>query len=301
MIVDFANGLRDWIAQNLIRGCQPQAVLRELVGTGLEEPLALAMVQAVSNALLYGEAMPQGKLDLAAPPARYVPDPGRLGQASTLKAGNRDVPVLARLQRPCAALLGSVIDAEECRQLIAQARPRLEASTVVDPITGLDKVADHRSSAGMFFKLMETPLVARIERRIAALTGLPIEHGEGLQILHYPTGAESTAHYDYLMPANEANTSSIARSGQRIATFIMYLNDVDAGGETTFPHAGWSVLPRRGQALFFEYGNAQGRTDPMSLHAGNKVLAGEKWIATKWIREREFIPATAPSESVPSA
>ncbi|ALM86072.1 2OG-Fe(II) oxygenase [Bordetella sp. N] len=291
MIVDFANEVRDWIARNLIRGVQPQSVVQELTGNGLEQPLALAMVQAVSNALLFGEPMPQGKLDLATPPARYVPGPSRLGHASMLKAGTRSIPVLARLQRPSAALLGGVIDADECTQLIAQARPRMTASTVVDPITGLDRVADHRSSAGMFFSLMETPLVARIERRIAALTGLPIEHGEGLQILHYPTGAESTPHYDYLMPGNDANRSSIARSGQRIATFIMYLNDVDDGGETRFPHVGWSVLPRRGQALYFEYGNADRRTDPMSLHAGGTVLAGEKWIATKWIREREFVPA----------
>ncbi|WP_144637902.1 2OG-Fe(II) oxygenase [Bordetella genomosp. 13] len=293
MIVNFANEARDWIAQNLMRGCQPDTVVRELVGNKVEGELAVAMVQSVLNALLYGEAMPEGRLDLDAPPAQYVPDPSRLGRASVLKTGKRDVPVLARLQRPSAALLGNVLDAEECRQLIAQARPRLAASTVVDPITGLDRVADHRSSAGMFFKLAETPLVARIEKRIAELTGLPVEHGEGLQILHYPTGAESTPHYDFLMPANEANKASIARSGQRIATFIMYLNDVDAGGETGFPHVGWSVLPRRGQALFFEYGNAARKTDPMSLHTGAAVLAGEKWIATKWVREREFIPASA--------
>lgn len=291
MIVDFADEVRDWIMRNLMHGCQPEAVVHELLGHKVEQELAVAMVQAVSNALYYGEPMPAGKLTLGAPPPQYVPDPGRLGGASVLKAGSREVHVLARLRRPSAALLGNVLDAEECRQLIAQARPRLAASTVVDPITGLDKVAGHRSSDGMFFKLMETPLVARIDRRIAELTGHPVEHGEGLQILHYPVGAESSPHFDFLLPANEANQSSIARSGQRVATFIIYLNEVEAGGETVFPHMGWSVLPRRGQALFFEYGNARRQTDPLSLHAGAQVRAGEKWIATKWIREREFIPA----------
>ncbi|HEY0181625.1 MAG TPA: 2OG-Fe(II) oxygenase [Rhodopila sp.] len=292
MIVEFSNAVRDWIVHNLMRGCPAEDVVRELLGQKIERELAVAMVQSVSNALLYGEPMPEGKLALGAPPPQYVPDPSRLSTASVLRAGNRDVPVLTRLQRPSAAMLGNVLDAEECRQLVAQARPRLQASTVTDPITGLDKVATHRSSEGMFFKLMETPLVARIEKRIAELTGLPIEHGEGLQILHYPVGTESTPHFDFLLPVNETNQASIARSGQRVATFIMYLNDVEAGGETAFPHVGWSVLPRRGQALFFEYGNARRQTDPLSLHAGAQVLAGEKWIATKWVRERTFVPAS---------
>jgi len=291
MIVDFANGVRDWIAQNLMGGSPPQAVVQALQAQKAAPELAVAMVQSVSNALLYGDPMPNGKLDLNAPPPQYAADASRLGEAAVLQADGREVPVLSRLRRPCAATLGNVLDAEECEQLIEQARPRLTASTITDPITGLDKVAAHRSSNGMFFKLGETALVARIEQRIAALTGLPLAHGEGLQILHYPTGAESTAHFDFLMPANEANKESIARSGQRIATFILYLNDVQAGGETLFPHVGWSVAARRGQALFFEYGNAQGRTDPMSLHAGTPVRAGEKWIATKWVRERVFVPA----------
>jgi prolyl 4-hydroxylase len=70
----------------------------------------------------------------------------------------------------------------------------------------------------------------------------------------------------------------------------MYLNDVPAGGETTFPESGWSVTPQKGNALYFEYGNAAGHTDPASLHAGAPVLSGEKWIATKWMRNRKFVP-----------
>lgn len=289
MIVDFSNEVRDWIANNLARGCPPLDVARELIGNGVEQELAVPMVQSVSNALLYGDPMPEGKLALGAPPPQYVPDPSRLGSATVLRADGREVPVLARLQRPGAAVLGNVFDADDCRQLIEQARPRLKASTVTDPITGLDKVASHRSSEGMFFKLAETPLVARLEQRIAELTGLPPEHGEGLQILYYPVGTECAPHFDFLLPVNETNRASIARSGQRIATFITYLNDVEAGGETTFPHTGLSVSPRCGQALFFEYGNARRQTDPLSLHAGAPVLAGEKWIAVKWVRQQRFV------------
>ena len=291
LTVDFATPVRDWIAHNLARGCPPEVVARSLIEQKTAPELATAMVQAVSNALLFGDPMPEGKLTLGAPPPQFVPDPGRFDKATVLRAEGRDVPVLARLQRPSVAVLGNVFDAEDCRLLIEQARPRLEMSTVTDPITGLDKVASHRSSSGMFFKPGETPQVARLEKRIAELTGLPLEYGEGLQMLYYPVGAECAPHYDFLLPVNATNQASIARSGQRIATFITYLNDVEAGGETTFPHMGLSVSPQRGQALFFEYGNAKRQTDPLSLHAGAPVLAGEKWIAVKWLRRQRFIPA----------
>lgn len=166
----------------------------------------------------------------------------------------------------------------------------LQRSTVVDPITGQDIVAGHRSSDGMFFRLGEHPLVAAIEQRISVLTGTPAENGEGLQLLHYPAGAWTSPHFDYLQPTNDANRESVARSGQRTGTLIMYLNDVEAGGDTTFPVIGLSVSPRRGQALYFEYTNAAGQCDPASLHAGEAVRAGEKWIATKWLRSRRFLP-----------
>jgi prolyl 4-hydroxylase len=71
---------------------------------------------------------------------------------------------------------------------------------------------------------------------------------------------------------------------------LMYLNDVESGGETLFPQVGWSVVPRRGQAFYFEYGNGTGRSDPASLHASAPVRAGEKWVATKWIRTQRFVP-----------
>jgi prolyl 4-hydroxylase len=138
--------------------------------------------------------------------------------------------------------------------------------------------------------LGETPLIARIEARIAELTGTPVENGEGLQMLHYEEGAESTPHVDYLITGNEANRESIARSGQRMGTLLMYLKDVDAGGETVFPQLGWSVAPQRGHALYFEYGNRFGLCDPSSLHASTPLRAGDKWVATKWIRTRRFVP-----------
>ena len=297
MTVKFSNEVRDWIAHNLGRGVPASAIVSELKAHRTEPQLAHAMVASVAQALATGAPLPDGKLVLRTRAAEiptmqdgFVPDADLLPAQPSIALPDRRIRMLARLERPRLALLSDVLSAEECRQLMAAARPRLAASQVVDPTTGKDMAKPHRSSLGMFFRPRETPLVERIEQRIAVLTGHPAGHGEGLQILRYPAGTESTPHFDYLLPSNEANRESLARSGQRVATFILYLNDVPAGGETVFPQAGWSFVPRQGHAVYFQYGNQAGQVDPASLHAGAPVREGEKWIATKWIRNRPFVP-----------
>jgi prolyl 4-hydroxylase len=288
--VSFPAEVRDWIAHNLTRGVAPQAIVSELVNRNNAVELASAMVEAVSSAFLYGAPLPGETLEIGGAPLTYEPDPLRVPDGPLLRLGERKVQVLTRMHRPAAVLLGNFLSSNECDQLIALARPRLDHSTVVDPVTGRNVVAGHRSSHGMFFRLGETALIARLEERIAELTGLPAENGEGLQMLHYEAGAESTPHVDYLIAGNPANQESIARSGQRVGTLLMYLNDVEGGGETVFPQIGWSVVPQRGQALYFEYGNRFGLADPSSLHASTPLRSGEKWVATKWIRTRRFMP-----------
>lgn len=288
--VDFPAPVRDWILHNLTRGADAQAIVTELVNHRTAGDVAAAMVDAVAAALMYGTQLPGEKLEVGGARIVYEPAALRVPAEPLIRLDGRDVRVLARLARPAAALLDGLLSADECEALIALARPRLVRSTVIDPVTGRNIVAGHRSSDGMFFHPRETPLIARIEARIAALTGLPAENGEGLQMLHYEVGAESTPHVDYLVPGNGASLESIARSGQRVGTMLLYLNDVERGGETVFPQVGCSVVPQRGQAFYFEYGNGTGRSDPASLHASAPVLAGEKWIATKWIRTQRFVP-----------
>jgi prolyl 4-hydroxylase len=147
----------------------------------------------------------------------------------------------------------------------------------------------------MFFLPGETPLIAALDARFSQLMSLSIDHGEGLQVLRYGPGTNSAPHFDFLVPRNEASEQSLRRSGQRVSSLVAYLNDVPGGGETTFPHAGLSVCPQRGNAVYFEYCNGRGQVDAASLHAGAPVTAGEKWAVTKWMRERPFVSAPARS------
>lgn len=225
--------------------------------------------------------------------ADYEYESPRIAAGNVVRAGGREFRVLLRLQRPVVATVERLFSAEECERLITQASPRLRRSTVVDPLTGTNAVADYRESEGMFFRLGEDPFIAELDERVSAVMGCPVAHGEGLQVLRYRTGGHTAPHFDFLIPSNAANSESIARSGQRISTLIVYLNDVAEGGETVFPAAGLSVIPRRGNALYFEYTNSRQQVDQWTLHAGAPVVAGEKWVVTKWMRARPFVPAGA--------
>ena len=96
----------------------------------------------------------------------------------------------------------------------------------------------------------------------------PVENGEGLQILNYKVGGEYKPHFDYFPPGDPGSAVHLAKGGQRVSTMVIYLNDVEEAGETTFPDVGLSVTPKKGAAVYFEYCNSQNQVDPLTLHAG---------------------------------
>jgi prolyl 4-hydroxylase len=181
-----------------------------------------------------------------------------------------------------------VLSDEECAELIAQSAPKLKRAEVVDPATGRYTIDEARVSEGTHFVRGETALVARIEQRVAALTGIPVEHQEPLQILHYGVGGEYEPHFDFFKADAAGEAAQLKHGGQRIATLVMYLNDVAAGGATLFPRLGVETKPRRGHAVYFENVDDAGEPDARMLHAGAPVGRGEKWIATKWLREGPY-------------
>jgi len=218
--------------------------------------------------------------------ARAMPGPLLDGAPMFIDAGDRQVRVLQTMQSPRLVVFGDLLSADECEALIADARQRLARSLVVETNTGGEMLNVDRTSDGMFFERGETELVKRIEARIARLLNWPLENGEGLQILRYAPGAQYRPHYDYFDPSQTGTATILQRGGQRVATLVIYIGEPAQGGATTFPDVGLEVAPQRGSAVFFSYD----QPDPVTrtLHGGAPVLAGEKWVATKWLREREF-------------
>ena len=214
-----------------------------------------------------------------------VPEPDLAGSPSVLRLPDRDVQVLLTLQHPRVVLFGGFLSEAECDALMALARPRLARSETVDNDSGGSEVNAARTSDGMFFQRGEAPLIARIEQRIAALLRWPVERGEGLQVLRYRPGAQYRPHFDYFDPA-QPGTAAVLRGGQRVGTLLMYLNTPRRGGATIFPDVNLEVGPIKGHAMFFSYDRPHEATG--TLHGGAPVTEGEKWVATKWLREGVF-------------
>lgn len=273
--------LRQWIVEQARAGHSAESVLQSMKSSGWDEDVAIAAMESTLRGHLDQQAVEQGL-----PPAVAVPEPDLDESPSFLDGGDRRVAVLGQMALPRLVVLGGLLSNEECDGLIAAARPRLSRSLTVATQSGGDEVNPDRTSAGMFFTRGESELVRRIEARIARLLDWPVEHGEGLQVLHYTPGAEYKPHYDYFDPAAPGTPTILARGGQRVATVVMYLNEPEKGGGTTFPDATFEVAPQRGNAVFFSYDRPHPGT--RTLHGGAPVIAGEKWIATKWLRAGVF-------------
>jgi prolyl 4-hydroxylase len=189
-------------------------------------------------------------------------------------------------QRPWVRTAERFASAAECDWLIALGRRWLESATVFDA-SGKRTNDAYRtnSSAGLWVHNMD--LVTEVIRaRISAATKLPLPWFEPPQILHYAPGQEFRVHHDFLDPANEGHRRQIARGGQRILTFLLYLNDGYIGGETYFPRADLMFRGRAGDALFFANVDREGRPDQLTVHEGRAPLSGEKWLLSQWICDR---------------
>jgi len=273
--------LREWLVAQLAAGHSVPALRMSMRAAGWQDAatdLALAQLEA---------GFPEAEAEAALAPARTeMPGPDLDGAPLYIEAGDRRVQVLQTVRHPRVVVFGNLLSAEECEGLIAAARVRLARSLTVETRTGGEVLNVDRTSDGMFFERGENEIVARLEQRLAMLLRWPLEYGEGLQILRYAPGAQYRPHYDYFDPHEPGTPTILKRGGQRVATLVMYLQEPEQGGATTFPDIGLEVAPVRGTGVFFSYD----RPDPATrtLHGGAPVLAGEKWVATKWLREREF-------------
>ena len=274
--------LMQWVRDQLASGMAGAVLLRSMRDVGWSEELARRALD------LAGSPAPATPPVAAGPqqPASAVPEPDLQDDPCSIDVGDRRVQVLVSLHHPRIVVFSNLLSDEECDAIIAAARPRMARSLTVATQSGGEEINDDRTSHGMFFQRGETDAVQRLEERIARLVRWPLENGEGLQVLHYGPGAEYKPHHDYFAPHEPGTATIVKRGGQRVATLVIYLNEPECGGGTVFPEVPLQVVPRRGNAVFFSYE----RPDPSTrtLHGGAPVRVGEKWIATKWLREREF-------------
>jgi prolyl 4-hydroxylase len=175
---------------------------------------------------------------------------------------------------------------ELCDRLIDLARPRLAPAKVYDETTGQGRAVGARDNSSVTFDIAQSDIALLIVRdRIARAAGLPLSSLEASTVLHYALGQRFETHGDFLDPAAPGHAHDIASHGQRVATFLLYLNDGYEGGETEFPRLSLKFKGRAGDALLFWNVDNSGAPDQRTVHAGRPTFRGEKWVLSQWLRQ----------------
>uniref|UniRef100_A0AAY4CCZ4 procollagen-proline 4-dioxygenase n=1 Tax=Denticeps clupeoides TaxID=299321 RepID=A0AAY4CCZ4_9TELE len=184
---------------------------------------------------------------------------------------------------------------EEIEKIKELAKPRLARATVRDPKTGVLTVANYRVSKSAWLEGEEDPVIDRVNQRIEDVTGLSVATAELLQVANYGVGGQYEPHFDF---SRRPFDSNLKVDGNRLATYLNYMSDVEAGGATVFPDFGAAIWPRKGTAVFWYNLFRSGEGDYRTRHAACPVLVGSKWVSNKWIHERgqEFRRPCGPSE-----
>jgi prolyl 4-hydroxylase len=188
---------------------------------------------------------------------------------------------------PKVRALDAFITPAVCEWIIARARSRLTRARVYDPVTHQDVVRTTRTNSVANFSLADVEVLdVLLQTKMSCACGVPLSHMEAPAVLHYAVGEEASDHFDFVNPDIPDYAQEIARNGQRVVTFLVYLNEDYEGGATGFPKLGFSHQGRCGQGLFFVNADADLQPDRRMLHAGRAPTRGEKWIVSQFIRSR---------------
>ncbi|KAM3591900.1 uncharacterized protein V6R79_009267 [Siganus canaliculatus] len=187
--------------------------------------------------------------------------------------------------RPYIVRFHNIVSEKEIEKVKELAKPRLRRATVHDPQTGKLTTAHYRVSKSAWLGAFEHPVVDQINQRIEDVTGLDITTAEDLQVANYGVGGQYEPHFDFGRK-DEPDAFEELGTGNRIATWLLYMSDVQAGGATVFTDVGASVWPMKGSAVFWFNLHPSGEGDYRTRHAACPVLVGNKWVSNKWIHER---------------
>lgn len=190
------------------------------------------------------------------------------------------------MEAPRIGFVEEIAPPEMCDWVIARARPRLKPAKILDRATSQSGSSSERTSSSCHFRRPDSDLIFAILReRIAKIAGIQVDAMEIPHVMCYSPGQEFRPHFDIVInPDAPDYEERLAKGGQRVLTFLVYLNDDYEGGETEFPMIDARWKGRKGEALFFWNVAPDGALDERTLHAGLPVTRGEKWMFSQWIR-----------------
>jgi prolyl 4-hydroxylase len=190
--------------------------------------------------------------------------------------------------------IDDILNDNECLTLIDVSEPKLIQSSVISN----EPRSNVRTSTNTFLKKESylknrrvSKILEKIETISQKLSKKPNENQEPLQVIRYETNQEYKPHYDCCVPMDSTLCiEDTKKNGYRHSTFLVYLNDVEKGGETDFPLIDYKFRPKKGTGIFF-YNLIPNESSyhKLSKHAGLPPIIGEKWVCNKWIRTKEYV------------
>ena len=259
------------------RAGQPDAAAYAsvLAATGAGRPQswddALAWLQAAAGA---GHARSRGALEVLGGAISAWLEPPALE------------PYYHEADEPLVASIPRFVSPKVCDWIVGQSKGYLQPATAYNA-AGAGAVDEARTNSGTGFSLLDLDLVlALVRARIARAVDQPLETFETTNVLHYAVGQQFSPHFDFIDPATPVLAADVAEKGQRTGTFLIYLNEGYAGGETDFPVLGRKVKGRKGDALYWRNVTADGTPDVRTWHAGAPPAKGEKWVLSQWMRTK---------------
>jgi prolyl 4-hydroxylase len=182
--------------------------------------------------------------------------------------------------------INNFLSNEECDEIIKNANEqKLHLSTVISDTNNIDTYDNNsRKSYTTWLNKHKNDINIdiKISKLATYLTNRPDTHFEDLQVVYYPPGGFFSPHYDATPITSDSKTK------YREYTLIIYLNDVEEGGETEFPLINLIITPKKGKAILFRSINENQEIINESLHTGKPVIKGEKWICNKWIHFQPY-------------
>lgn len=230
-------------------------------------------------------------------PMHYMHEASYIGQEHQVS----DMTLAVASVRPRVFTIENFLTVNECQEVIRMGLDQglTESTLHASPLAKQNRDTSTRSSSNAWLSRESSSLTEKIYDKAAELTKIEPDlfqnfhessaqyHSiaESLQVVRYKKGEEYAPHHDFISPSiNNRHQPS------RFATLLIYLNDVEGGGETRFPRAlnsnnaeGLEITPKIGSAVLFYSSLEDGNFDDLSQHGGNKVLAGNKWLANLWI------------------
>lgn len=263
-------------------------LLATLAGAGVGMPQSwTAALAHLADAARRGSALARGQLEVLGSLGATAPDGAdrwdALAASVPIEAWTAPCEKRVLNAAPRTVAVPGFLPRRICDWLISLAVGRTKPALVYARGGAAAVEAGARNNSFMEFGLLNCDVVVLLTRqRIAAAIGAPVGALENSQILHYEMGQQFARHFDYLDP----RLPDVAERGQRIVTFLIYLNDAFEGGETDFPRLGLRHRGETGGALYFGNLDAAGAGDPRTLHAGLPPTRGEKWLFSQWVRNR---------------